>query len=82
MEYTPAIVLPSTISVVEQDDRVGKAAIGYCIGRPWWRQGYTSEALSRIIDFLIAGVGVNRVESWHDPNNPPGTHSAASAGTW
>ena len=59
-----------TISVVEQDDRVGKAAIGYCIGRPWWRQGYTSEALSRIIDFLIAGVGVNRVESWHDPNNP------------
>lgn len=59
-----------TISVVEQDDRACKAAVGYCIGQPWWHQGYTSEALGRIIDFLIAGVGVNRVESWHDPNNP------------
>ena len=34
-----------TISVVGYDDRIGQPEIGYCIGKSWWRQGYTSEAL-------------------------------------
>ena len=59
-----------TISVVGYDDRIGQPEIGYCIGRRWWRQGYTSEALSRVIDFLIGEVGADRLESWHDPRNP------------
>lgn len=59
-----------SISVVGYDDRIGQPEIGYCIGKPWWRQGYTSEALSRVIDFLIGEVGASRVESWHDPRNP------------
>lgn len=59
-----------SISVVRKDDKVGKVAIGYCIGRSWWHQGITSEALRLVIDYLIDQVGVNRVESWHDANNP------------
>lgn len=59
-----------SISVVGYDDRVGQPEIGYCIGRNWWRQGYTSEALGSVIDFLIGEVGASRVESWHDPRNP------------
>ncbi len=27
--------------------------IGYCIGRKWWRQGITSEALGALIGFLL-----------------------------
>ena len=44
--------------------------VGYCIGRKWWHQGITSEALSELIRFFFEEVGVNRVESRHDPKNP------------
>ena len=74
--YQWGIVLKSlgepigTISAVRQDQRVGSAEIGYCIGRPWWHQGVTSEALGLVIDYLIGQVGFNRVEARHDVNNP------------
>lgn len=59
-----------SISVVEHNDKVGKAHIGYCIGRPWWHQGIMSEALRAVIDFLFDEVGMQRVEARHDPHNP------------
>lgn len=40
------------------------------IGRAWWRKGYTSEALIRLVRFFFEDVGVNRVEAYHDPRNP------------
>ena len=59
-----------SISVVKQDDNIGIAHIGYCIGREYWHKGITSEALAFVIDFLIEQVGYNRIESRHDPRNP------------
>ena len=59
-----------SISVVHGNDKIKMAHIGYCIGRKWWHQGITSEALAAIIHFLIMEVGVNRVESRHDLHNP------------
>ena len=52
------------------DEKTRMAHIGYCIGTKWWHQGITSEALQAIVDFLFDEVGVNRVESRHDPRNP------------
>ena len=63
-----------TISVVEHSDRLRKAEVGYCIGRNWWRRGYTTEALSAVMDFLFDEVGMNRIQARHDPCNP---HSGA-----
>ena len=59
-----------TISVVDLDERTETVHIGYCIGSKWWRQGYTSEALAALIPFFFEEVGVNRIETQHDPNNP------------
>ena len=59
-----------TISVVDKDEEINMVHIGYCIGRKWWNTGVTSEALMAIIKYFIKEVGVNRVESRHDPNNP------------
>ena len=59
-----------SISVVRLNNKVESAEIGYCIGRKWWKQGITSEALERVIRFLFDEVGVNRVEARHDVNNP------------
>lgn len=59
-----------SISVVNMDDRVEKAEIGYCIGRNWWHKGIMTEALRAVMDFLFDDVGVNRIEARHDPRNP------------
>ena len=59
-----------SIAVVAHDDDVKKAAVGYCIGRNWWHQGITSEALQAVIDYLLGEVGMERVEAYHDPRNP------------
>ena len=74
--YQWAIVLKEldepigTISVVEQNETLNSVHIGYCIGSKWWHQGITSEAFAAIIPYLFDAVGVNRIESQHDPNNP------------
>lgn len=57
------------ISVVKIDDNARKAEIGYCIGNDYWHQGYTSEAMARVIKFLFEEVDCNRIEAYHDINN-------------
>lgn len=59
-----------SISVVYANDDISMVHIGYCIGRAWWHQGITSEALGALIDFFFGEVGANRIESRHDPRNP------------
>lgn len=78
--YQWAIVLKAlgqpigSIAVVSHDDRTCKAHIGYCIGKRWWHQGYMSEALKAVMDYLFDCVGMLRLEARHDPRNP---HSGA-----
>lgn len=59
-----------SIAVVSINETVKKAHIGYCIGKKWWHKGITSEALQAVIDFLFDEVGMQRIESRHDSNNP------------
>ncbi|MDR1541238.1 MAG: GNAT family N-acetyltransferase [Clostridiales bacterium] len=74
--YSWAIELKSigepigSIAAVRKDDDIQMVHIGYCIGRKWWRKGYASEALSELARFFFEEVGVNRIESRHDPRNP------------
>jgi ribosomal-protein-alanine N-acetyltransferase len=73
--YSWAIVLKElgepigSIAAVKQDSETDMVHIGYCIGKAWWRKGYTSEALCRLVRFFFEDVGVNRIESRHDPRN-------------
>lgn len=59
-----------SISVVYTDENTLTFEIGYCIGKKYWHQGITSEALSSVIDFLFENTDVNRIEAIHDINNP------------
>lgn len=59
-----------SIAVGSHSDQAGSAHIGYCIGRRWWHGGITSEALRAVIDFLFDEVGMQRIDSRHDSNNP------------
>lgn len=74
--YQWAIVLTAlgepigSIGIVRMDENVGSVHVGYCIGRRWWRQGITSEALAVLMRFFFEAVRVNRMDSRHDPRNP------------
>lgn len=59
-----------SIGVVKMNENVSMVQIGYCIGKTWWKRGITSEALRAVMDFFFDKVGVNRIESLHDPRNP------------
>lgn len=59
-----------SISVVRQNEQVGEAEIGYCIGSRWWHRGIMTETLAAVIEYLFTEVGMNRVAARHDPNNP------------
>lgn len=58
-----------SISAVGMNEDVSMVHIGYCIGRAWWHRGITSEAMKAVMDFFFDEVGVNRIESRHDPRN-------------
>lgn len=59
-----------SISVVNSDDRVDMAEIGYCIGKTWWGCGIMPEAVKAVMAYLFEKVGVLRLEVGHDPENP------------
>jgi ribosomal-protein-alanine N-acetyltransferase len=59
-----------SIGVVSLKENIDAAEIGYCIGRAWWHQGITLEALAAVVGFLFKEVGFNRLAAHHDPHNP------------
>ena len=73
--YQWAIVLKEldapigSISVVNSDDRVDLAEIGYCIGKTWWGRGIMPEAVKAVMAYLFEEVGMQRLEVGHDPDN-------------
>jgi [ribosomal protein S5]-alanine N-acetyltransferase len=46
-----------------------RAELGYFLGRPYWGQGYNHEALTRVVEYAFAELGLNRIEAELDPQN-------------
>ena len=57
-----------------------RAELGYCVGRKWWGQGYTSEAVKAVIDYMFANTDIERIEAYHSVNNPVSGRVMAKAG--
>lgn len=57
------------ISAFDINEKVEKLQVGYCIGKKWWNQGITTEALKAVMDFLFDEVGAKRIEARHDTQN-------------
>lgn len=62
--------LIGNIAVVEDIPKIKTKALGYVLSEKFWNQGYMSEALIRVIDFLFETTDVNRIEAEHDTKNP------------
>lgn len=66
--YNWGIVLKETneligqISLVNCKVRHKMCEVGYALGSKWWNNGYMSEALKKVVHFLINDVGFECVE--------------------
>lgn len=74
--YNWAIELKSTdevignISVVSIRKKHCYCEVGYSLGSTFWGKGYATEALKKVVQFLLIDCGFNLVEAYHDVTNP------------
>ncbi len=47
-----------------------RAELGYWIGKPFWNQGYATEASGAVIEFGLGTLGLNRIYASHLVRNP------------
>ena len=47
-----------------------KAELGYWIGKPYWGQGYCTEAARAVLRYAFTDGGLNRVHAYHFHHNP------------
>ena len=59
-----------SIGVVKLDEEDQSCELGYCIGKPFWHQGYTTEALNAVLKFLFEQVKFKTITARHDIRNP------------
>ncbi len=57
------------IDVIDSSIKNKTCEIGYCIGSKWWNQGYTTEALKLVINFLFE-AGFEVITAQHIESNP------------
>lgn len=51
------------------DEDAQSVEVSWCLGRKYWNQGYTSEALAEVMRFFFEDVGMNRVWGAHNTAN-------------
>ncbi|MBI2847682.1 MAG: GNAT family N-acetyltransferase [Chloroflexi bacterium] len=48
----------------------GNAELGYWVGKPYWNQGYCTEAARAVLGYGFATLGLNRIYARHMTRNP------------
>ncbi len=58
----------------------GQAEIGYWIGKPWWGNGYATEAAGTLMKHCFGEVGFRRLTCGHFIDNPASARVIAKLG--
>lgn len=72
--------LIGTIDYAVLDREARSAEVGYQLGRAWWGNGYTAEALKAVLAHCFETVGLNRVWADYDSRNPSSGRVMQKAG--
>ena len=59
-----------SISVVKNHKEDLNCEVGYCYGSKYWGNGYATEALKKVINYLLNECGFHLVEAYHISDNP------------
>lgn len=70
IEYKETGNVIGNISVVKLNETILSADIGYCMSRFLWGNGIMPEALTKVIDYLLNEVELNRIAACHAVENP------------
>jgi [ribosomal protein S5]-alanine N-acetyltransferase len=65
---------------IGNDQEHKRAEIGYWLGKPFWGQGYMSEAARRVIQFGFETLSLNRIYASHFTRNPASGRVMEKAG--
>jgi ribosomal-protein-alanine N-acetyltransferase len=57
-----------SLSSISQEHSI--AALGYWIGKPFWNQGYCTEAARAVLKYGFETIGLNRIYAQHFKHNP------------
>ena len=69
-----------TIGVGRHEDDWSSAEVGYCIGYDWWNNGYMTEALIAVIEYLLYKACIPEITCCCDRENKPSAHVMQKAG--
>jgi ribosomal-protein-alanine N-acetyltransferase len=58
-----------SIAIVDIDEEKENMEIGYCIGEQWWNNGYMTEAVKEVIEFLFKEVNIKTITGKADSRN-------------
>ena len=72
--------LIGSISVVRMHKKDLNCEIGYCYGSKYWGNGYASEALKKVIDYLLNDCNFHLLEARHISGNPASGRVMEKAG--
>jgi len=72
--------LIGSIIVVNMRKKDFNCEIGYCYGSKYWSKGYATEALKRVIDYLLDDCKFHLVEACHISGNPASGRVMQKAG--
>lgn len=56
------------------------APMGYWLGRPYWNQGYMTEAIRRLLDYAFLELNVTAIRAAAYPDNPASMRVQEKAG--
>jgi RimJ/RimL family protein N-acetyltransferase len=57
-----------------------RAVLGYWIGKPYWSNGYCTEAAAEVVRYGFTELGLNRIWATHFPRNPASGRVMAKIG--
>lgn len=71
---------PGLIGCIAFIDRADVADVGYWIGRPFWREGYATEAVQALLRLIFRGFSYERAEAEVLADNPASERVLTKAG--
>lgn len=81
-EFVRAVILDGhligAVGYYPCDD--GSAEIGYWIGKPWWGQGYATEAANALVRHCFSKIRFGRLTCCHFVDNPASARVIAKLG--
>lgn len=78
LEQTGELI--GSISVIHISRKHNNCEIGYCYGSKYWNQGYATEALKAVVDYMLNECGMHVVEARYHSLNPASGRVMEKAG--